>query len=400
MTNTRTLRNSHSRKALRALEIAKAAQKYTIMASPPTITKGTNGANSTVVTDATQYAPTYLPDNAAFTPLACSIPVGVSGNYGPTFITETNASRSQGWGIGFWTDAEAIDVLFRDNANSKFRVRVDGQWATAGDSDTSASGANFVYNKIDFGTGNGVPRWIELFFSVSVQVRGICAGFSAGSTAANNKFKVWLGADTSPMRWMFYGDSYIYGTGPTTNVVRNGLVYTCGEYMGIANPIGSGAGGQGYLSASNGSALTARGRIADVSTFGALDVMVVSFGINDYNQPAATLQAEVTTTIAEIMLAQPDALIFGTFFSASAKTVGSTQAAAIKAGFLAAYDSNRMAFLDGSTFTGNSRQDTSGGNSTIYQNADNVHPNDLGHVYLGRHLAGEIQAALVTIAAL
>lgn len=384
--------NGPKQKITKLLGAVSRAKNYTVMASPPAVTKGTVDANSTVVTNVDRYNPTYLP--TVGTPLGCANITGSSGNYGANYITEISAPRSSGWGIGLWMDGEAVEVCARDLASAKMRVRVDGEWISASDTDISGTGAGTsLYIKLDWGTGNGRPRYYEWFFTGGAQIRGFTSGFSAGSTKANNRYKAWAGPDRSAVKAMWFGDSYAYGVGLVNNTVRNSLVHIWGEALGIPNPIASGVGGQGYLALSNNGAKKARDRITDISVAGELDLLMLGFGINDFSQTAATLQAEVTTTVAAAMAAQPNAIILGTFFTASGKIVGSTQAAALKAGFLAAYDPMRMAWLEG----GEARQDVSGGNSTIYQNADNVHPNDAGHEYLGRRCGAETIVALQSI---
>lgn len=237
-------------------------------------------------------------------------------------------------------------------------------------------------------------REIEIYCGASNQLRGVVVGHSAGTTAANNKYKLWP-SDNYPFRAMVLGDSYDASTGVTN--LRDGWVYKMGEALGIPNVIASGVGGQGYLATSNNGALTAIQRISDVSRLGTMDLVVIAYGINDYQANTAALQDAASAYISAVMAAQPTAFIvvFGPW-TAPGKISSAAIENAIQAGYSAVADPRRMAFV--STVAAG-WQDTSGGNSTLYISGDNVHPNSAGHAYLGARAAGAIRTALRTLTA-
>ena len=363
-----------------------------VAGSPPTMTLGTANANSTVLTDADVYSPPILPLDARIAGISGAMRLYSSGNYGPGYITETSAEGSPGWGFAFSTDAEAVDICFRDVTGTTFRVRyrVPGgawQWASATDTTVSGSGSNFYYWKVDF--GSSTLRDIEVYCGASNQIRGVCVGPSAGTTKALTKYKIWA-TTAYPTRAMVLGDSYTASVGATK--IRNGWVYKMGELLGLPNIVASGAGGQGFLVGSNNGALTAIQRIADASKFGTIDLVIAAYGINDYSQNPAAVQAAAQSYFSALMAAQPTAYIIGIGpWTAPSKICPQAIETAIQAGFSAVADARRMTYIPTISV---GWQDTSGLNSTLYMSGDNVHPNDAGHAYLGARAAGSVRTAL------
>lgn len=383
------------KQALRAILLN--AVQTGVMASPPTVTMGANNANSTVLTDQDVYTLQTLPTSAAISPISGKIKQGSSNNYLGSYITETFAEAVNGWGFGFSTDGEAIDLCYRDVANAAFmfRVREPGgnwQWVSTTQTAVGASGANFKFLKLDFGSSKA--RDIEVYCHASNQIRGIVVGPSAGTTRALNKYRIWATAAYA-IKAMVIGDSYTAGSGASQ--IRDGFAYVMGDTLGIPNIVASGVGGQGYIANSNNGAQPFISRVADVSTFGALDWVDIALGINDYAKPAGELTAAVTTALQAIKEAQPAALVTVSGpWTAPGKIAPATVENAIKAGFDAVADPARWAWIP---TVADNWQDTSGGNSTLYMSGDNTHPNTAGHGYLGRRRAAACRAALLALTA-
>lgn len=343
------------------------------MASPPTRTQGTQNANSTILTDADVYTPYILPTDSRIASVSGIVAAASAGNYNGDYITETNGKAANGWGISFYTDAEAFEICFRE-LSCTYRVRVDGQWTAANDY-TVATSAGFHYDKFDFGSGNGSPRLIEIYFSAGAQIRGISVGKSVGTTKVNCPYKVWAPVQVG-RRLVIFGDSYTYGVGGTN--CRDGFAYRLAEELGCSNVIAAGVGGQGYISGGNNSGLPAGSRISDLSRYGRIDELVFALGINDYAQSASAVQAAAQSLFQAARVLAPAAKIrvLGPW-TASGKITPSPIFAAIQAAVTACNDP-QIRYVDT-----NGWLDTSGGNTTIYNSGDGVHPNTAGHAYIG-----------------
>lgn len=372
------------RGAVRRLNVNPVRVLDVVMSSAPTVTEGVANGNSTVWTNQDVYNLNVKPDDARIVPVSCLIRAASNNNYVPDYISETSAQATNGWGIAFMTDAEAIEVCARADIAYRYRCRVDGQWTQLADYVHSA-GTGFFFIKFDFGAGNGAPRLIELFFSASCQIRGITFGASAGTTIANNAYKAWAPAFEHP-RVMVFGDSYAASTGATG--IRDGFAYVLGAELGCPNPVASGVGGQGYIAGGNNSGNPALSRVDDLSRCGAMDLVVIALGINDYAQPAASVQSAVTEFVnAALRHSQARIVVLGPWTGPS-KITPTPIFAAIAAGAAAAA-SERVHYVDTTGW-----YDTSGGNSTLYNSGDGVHKNSAGHRYVGRRAGRAILAAL------
>lgn len=388
--------NVFAAKARRILAHAQRNIITPVTASPPTVTVGTANANSTINTNTDVYTPSILPNDTRLTPVSGLIPSG-SGNMTSVYIDEASAGSSGGWGVRFMTDAEAVDVCVRDIASLRIRVRIDGEWHSAGDQTVGTSGgSNFYYVKFDKTTA--APRVWEFFFNSGAQIRGFNAGKSAGTTLANNPHRIWKSQNSDDPKVMVFGDSYVYGVGAEN--VRDGFPYVLGDRLGITGIVASGAGGQGYVATSNNSAYTAIQRIADVDRFGELDLILICLGINDYNKNAAAVQAAATAFISGVRARQSKAIIgVANAWTGAGKIVPGAIFTAIADGYNAAKDAG-MFFIDTSAVP--AYLDASGGNSALYglaaESPNYGHVNTAGHSYLGNRLFGDVVKNLQAMA--
>lgn len=395
----RTSTDTPLSKAQKILRSAFRGKLIGIMANPlPTVTQGAANANSTIVTDQNAYGAQITYTDTRLTYYSGLVNSGYWG-----WINSANAGAGFGGSFRFGTDAEAFEIRLQNSNSATFRVMVDGEWTSADDYTVTGDGASYIFYKFDFGVGSSKPRTIDVSFNPQVfQMFGINVGASAGTTAANNPYRIWRAAMPDEPTLMVWGDSWVYGVGIGTTHCRAGFVHKTGEYLGIKSIIGSGVGGQGYLALDNsGNSQTFRSRIlgttpSDIERFGELDMLIIGpTGMNDTGQNTTSLQAEVTLFANEVIARQPKALIavFGPQRSPALQTTLGIHDA-IKAGWQAAsgWDTGRMKWFD--TFTTPNWFDisTSVGNmqTAIYSAADTGHLNKTGHIYLGRRVADEI----------
>ncbi|MFG1256303.1 SGNH/GDSL hydrolase family protein [Xanthobacter flavus] len=304
-------------------------------------------------------------------------------------------STGKGWGQAVMTDSDQLEVKVHAISGQLFRVnaRIDGEYYS--DTDITLSGDNTARHVlINFGSVKPSGRKVELFFNASAWIYGY-------NVTANRR--VWLPSCAGEPLALVYGDSYTDGIGSSN--VRRTMVNACGSALGISNMIASGAGGSGYIN--NGSSAKFITRIADISRFGPLDLLVIAGGINDTGQTQVAVTAAATEFLTAVMVAQPTAIIVVCGpFRAPAKTPSQSISDGIKAAFNAVKDSSRMFFID--TFAENWQNGTGkigaangSGNSDFYIiNLDGEHPSDDGHEYLGMRLADAVKAGVAALAAM
>jgi hypothetical protein len=361
-----------------------------VMASPPTITVGASDANSAVVTNAGVFAPTVRPNSANVTPISGGGITNSSNNYFAAYINDNAASHlgaSNGWGIAFVipVGATQFDVCTRNLAtSSNWNVRINNQWVSATDltSGTVRDGAHYYYTKFSPVVAGDL---VEVFFGAGAQI----AGFNFG-TGTTTSIQPTPATYTNQPNILSYGDSYIYGSGPTT--IYGSWSRLWAAQMGVANIINSGVGGTGFIATNGGAAKKFIDRIADVTRIFSPDVVLVPGSLNDNGQSTSTLQTAVTTFFQSLGAAVPNALIvcYGIEHS-PANNPSSSYDAALSDGFAAAGLGRRGKFF--STLNG-TYQDTT--DSSLYA-ADNTHPSDAGSTRYVTDAVTDFKAWLATL---
>lgn len=360
------------RLAARQILVRMASPIEGVMSSPPTITVGAAGANSTVVTGRTPSAPSILPGNAALTTISGTI-FNNSNNWGGGYVT-FNAAGTQfvgtnGWGQRFKAPQAVMDVSLRDLANTAFNVRVTdaanprGRFISATNITLPTStGSNFYYGKLDFGTVDP-DRVVEFFFSGGTQIRGYNVGDGSATPGA-----VILNAEADPFLLTTGLDSYSAGVGPVG--VRDGYTYKLANKLGVRSPVGSGRGSTGYIADASGAALKWRDRLSDLTRVNTPQMLIVMGSLNDNGQNVAALQAEVTAFWIAVRDLLPDALLV-CIGPQHTPNVNPSQAYddAVADGFAAANNSPRMKYFQKAEYWDQA-------NAAKY--ADGTHWNDAG----------------------
>lgn len=356
----------------------------------PTVTVGASDANSTVATGRDVYTPSTLPDSANITRVSGNNPISSSGNWNLRYINTDAGSTlgaGNGWGFRFTLPATAtmFDVCFRNlSVVSTFRVRINGLWTQTADYTTAPTtdGAHFYYTKF---SGLSPGDLVEVYCAAGAQLRGFNVG--TGAAAALTPIPA---PEADPINVVAFGDSYIYGSGPTT--CRGSWAHRFAEGFGIPNLVASGVGATGLIANNGGSSKTFVNRVADLTRVNTPDLILIPGSLNDNGQGAAAVQAAVPTFLAAVASAAPNALIawFGIEHSPS-NNPSSAYDAAVAAGFAAAGLGARAQFfptLDGSY------QDTATGSLYV---ADNVHSSDAGAVRYTNAAIADVAAWLATL---
>lgn len=249
-----------------------------------------------------------------------------------------------------------------------FYLWVNGELAYGQD---SGSPYNNGYGYIDW-SGVRQMRHYVIMAGNGLNVSGFAADKTDTFYAPTQRRQISYG-------WM--GDSYSQGP----------LPWQVGKLLGWNVPVVTSDGGTGYITAGNGQPFTNRyGDVVAASP----DVVIVAGGIND---PLTGLQSGATTVLQGLRNGLPNAPIFvigpwcppGSPYSAQTDKYAAIRAAAASV--------PGCTFIDPHTWftgTGNTSNLKGDGNSDIYIQSDNTHPNPAGDNYLSARVASAILAAL------
>jgi lysophospholipase L1-like esterase len=206
-------------------------------------------------------------------------------------------------------------------------------------------------------------------------------GFAMSGFVGDVTDTFWAPRTANRIKLGWIGDSYSQG--------YQGIPYLTGRLLGWDIEIDSTDGGTGYQTAAAGSTFLTR--VPDMVA-AAPDVVVVAGGIND---AAPGLQAAATSVLSGLRAGLPDAPIYvvgpwcppGSTYSAQSAKYTAMQ------GAVAAV--SNCIFIDPHTWftgTGNTSNIIGDGNSDVYIQSDNTHPNTVGRSYLAGRMADAIAA--------
>jgi lysophospholipase L1-like esterase len=296
------------------------------------------------------------------------------------------------------TVVDAVKVefqLFCFQANARFRVIVDGQYASLAET-TPASVSNTSYVVLDFTAAGGRKVRRVIIESYQISYGSI---MSVGPTATMQK------PGGAVKKMCVVADSWGVGTAST---ILNCFPQYLGDLLGIANVENNGVPATGYLANNGGANLTARQRIVpDVVPF-APDLLLITMGFNDATSNTTALQAlqtEVTLTLQTVrqqpVLANIPIIVcpFGgnhfntiTFPTEAAIQAGVTASGSPFTYFIPTVNGPNGPWMTG---TGNTSAPAGNGNCDIYISSDGTHPNDAGHAFLASRLCDEIMRLAV-----
>ncbi|HEX5543460.1 MAG TPA: SGNH/GDSL hydrolase family protein [Micromonospora sp.] len=381
--------NGWRRRALPDLSTADAVSTIT----PPTITV-TRQSTSTIASA----QPLLAPDTGPFLYLgAGSFTYGTgtpdSSYYLPlSRYPNTYTSGQAHWAVEFWTDASLFEIKFKYiSAATKYRLSVDDRKLTDLAQLTGATvgseGSSHVL-KVNFGTA--APRKIRFDFT-TMPWGGLF--LPPGATA-------WKPAPRGG-RLGVLGDSICDGSAENTGAGIGTWVYRLGRLLGCTDVWDQARGGTGYITP--GSFATLGNRVAGDITPYSFDRLIVWAGYNDNGGNQTTISnaaAALYTALKSAIAPGGDIFVIGCY-SATGTPAGSItntdntiRAAAAGAGL------PFVSPLSGTVYDAVGNPIVTQGpwitaaNASAYVGADNVHPNDAGHIYLSRRIYQAMCAAM------
>lgn len=424
MVLTRAISKTTRYKAERLLRAVARAKPIGVMSVAPTYTQGGAGVNSTINASATatgassaSQKPTYVGSDARLEWVSAHVSLDAWNGFGwiPDHKTKAASGNyrylgSDGWGVRFATDAQAFDFNAALNTSATgsggtgaCRVLVTDlatgltEWTRAADYTGDAS---WRYYKFDFGSRAPRGRLITIYFTGNAFFVGLNVGAQD---------RVWKEPSPDEAKIAYFGDSYGEGVGVTSSI-RGALPYVFGELMGAPNVISSSSAGTGYANA--GSNVTWAARVArdmDYNLIGDMDLVTVFGTANDNAQSDGAVTAAITSTITDLMVAQPNAIIVvaGPQYAVGIQTTLARYAlvkAAVQAvpgyGGRLFYVDNGPADQNWMSGLGKQGATTGTGNGDFYVASDGVHPYDAaGSSYLATRLKGAVVPILQGLAA-
>lgn len=333
------------------------------MAVDPTFTAGIAGAGPTLA------GTTYLWNNAsAFQLLGGNWEVtgavypgdGYGSCRNVTFSADRSSYTVAGGGFEFDHTGDALEVFLPGNG-STIRLLVNGETTTTSFPATPVDGALY-WHKVTFATV--ATRRLRFEARRYGMVFGGCR-IKTGQTVA---------AATHTRRLVIPGDSFTEGTG-ATDFGGSGLAPYVARELGFSDYNYSGSGGTGWNpNASERICLSSRWGFDVINQ--APDMVVCLMGLND----GANIESVVDMRLAQLRKALPDCLIhvFGPFdIAAPSAMVTSSVLRNNEIERATAWVSNCWFHsLEGVSFT----------------KADGTHPNQAGHVTLGKAIYNKIAA--------
>lgn len=251
----------------------------------------------------------------------------------------------------------------------------------------SGTGATFTFGSGAKSSARKTRR-VEVFFSRSTWFLGLNVG----------PFDIVRPWNVKRPRVVYAGDSITAGF----QTLRPEMSFPaqCSQRLGIEDWWSSGLPGTGYLTVS-GSSVKLRDRITTDIVNLSPDLVVISgMGYNDNAQVAATLQAEVTLCVQQLLASLPNAyfVFFGSFIGNSFTPNGARRTA-ITDGITAGMDTRRCALFDPvallwETGGGGGPTSVGTGNAGYYVSSDTIHPGQDGHNMLGKLMAEAVYSAI------
>lgn len=301
---------------------------------------------------------------------------GVGGGAAGATDTVTNQA------IEFETDSAnvAVKVLNNNGSALKYRVMVNGQYATSSESTLAGTGNNWI--SVEGLTGGKNRIRVELN-AVSVFQQIVHAQISS----------VWPVSDSESILCACVGDSY-QATGEANSWPHRNLATVFGHATGMRTDAVALAG-TGYVTAGSHQAFGAASRIADLQQKN-YSVVTVLGSVND---PASVaLQTAALACWRAIRAACPNAFIV--VYGVPANTTYSVASAAGREVYLSAafaeWNDPYSVYIPLSTDV-NGWKITSDNNRTNITSADTVHLSAAGNIYLATRMADRLRTALSAV---
>lgn len=275
-----------------------------VMASPPTVTTSTSHTITSprgylAVNSDSAHTTTRL--NPLFRYRRCCAPA-ISGTTYPNYMFVKSVGVNYGSSIGSnpVTNMFGVSVLcdgseiefFVKGTGANFWFKVDGQYVSLTPT-TPANDGGLDYIYLNF--GSAAMREIELIGNSATNFGGVYTSQTATVAVAHPR---------GP-RTLFVGDSFIEGTGTTTNGIAN-IPQVFADAMGWDDVRPSAVGGTGLIANTSGTRLTYLQRLAtDVIAYSP-DLVILWGSINDAGASYSSIQTAAQSAISQIKAALPN----------------------------------------------------------------------------------------------
>lgn len=370
-----------------------------VIASPPTVTVNTSSQIAS--------ARVYNYAHAALTCLAASwyldhtnlrtLPVtGDNQGTGSAYTGGLARTASSG-SVYFWTDAAILEV---DCTYAKLRLYVrnetTGRWEVAVSSLTGGDGSTRTCINLAFGSTAPAGRLVRVDGDASFKLYAIRVGPLAS---------VWAYQQAAPVKAIAFGDSYVGGTGASTQF--DGCFQQLWLMLGIDDGRCSSAGGTSAVKANPATPSVAyKDRyICDVINQGPFDLVIIEGSGNAYDQVLTDETAALAAIYDAVHAAFPNAMVIATnSWNTGSDSTGTPQRsrAAVSTAIEAAWAGrpwlktiNMRNWIFG---TGYSGATTGDGNADLYVASDVLHPNGNGaHLFRAQQLNAAVRGLIRTL---
>lgn len=352
-----------------------------VMASPPTVTLGTVNDPGTISGKNFQETDTTTFRYFGATPVADS-------------LWYTKDPTTQYWAVDFEIDCDAFEFYAKSGATAgKYRLIVDGEYATADAQSGQTGGGGGYFVHVDFGSQANRHVVIEMD-----------AVMTFGGVYVENSDHVWKSSTPVGPRVIVLGDSFTEGS--QANGIQSWAVEMA-NWMGWRDIQPSGSGGTGYLNPGSGGRVKFRDRVQTDVLDRNPDIVIVAGGINDagsYSASAIEDEAELlfdairsgapTATLIALsnwrQNGSPDSTVLAVRDAIETAATGRAHLF-IDSILATSAGANTLGWITG---TGRSGSAANNGNADRYISSDGTHPTQAGYAYLGRRVASAIVEAL------
>lgn len=292
------------------------------------------------------------------------------------------------WAIEFGTDAATVQVQFKHvGAASMYRLSIDGR--KVADLPQPSGGSTVAGHMLTINLGSSAPRHIRLDLA-SMPIAAVCLPPTA---------TMWRTPLTGG-RFMVFGDSISDGWIPNAGAAQGSWVPRVARLLGASDVWNQSRAGTGFINDASWGTFGSR-LAADVIAH-APDRLIVFGGYNDakLNTPTtetATAAADILTRVKAGVPACETIMIgcWAPTYPASASVTATDTAlrTVAKDAAVAFISPVTGAIYDpaGNLVATHGPWTTAGSAAYI---TDTVHPNDAGHHYLARRIAGALRALM------
>jgi lysophospholipase L1-like esterase len=298
----------------------------------------------------------------------------------------TYASGQSVWSVEFGTDAQIIQVRMKYiSAATMYRLSIDGRKVT-----------DLMQSSGGIGVGSGHLITIDFGSAAARRLRLDFTTFPFGGVYIPPTATLW-GVPSQGGRLMVLGDSIPDGSAQNTGAGAGTWFARTARLLGVTDAWEQGRGGTGYITA--GSYATFGTRLAADVIAWTPDRLIISGGYNDSGGDQGAIATAAASLYAATKAGLPNCQVYviGCWSPTGSPGTGVTntdttlRTAAAAAGFPFISPVTGSVYAASGALVATHGAFITTANAASYIGADAIHPNDAGHVYLSRRIAGAIR---------